>query len=85
MFAFFLHSTAFQDMNIARRFIQNEEYREQMKTILRQLDKFSDDKNTKYTKYTKYTQTEEPVYMTIGTQTDFSICDDDYIDVNNLS
>lgn len=92
MFAFFLHSTAIQDMNIVRRFIQNEECKEQMKIMLKQLDTYLQAKNAK-TFISKCIQTDMPSeaifflqdmsYMTVGTQTDFPIYDDDYIDVKN--
>jgi hypothetical protein len=92
MFAFFLHSTTVQDMNIVRRFIQNEECKEQMKMMLKQLDKYSQAKEAKAF-ISKCIQTDTPSetifflhdtpYMTVGTQTDFPIYDDDYIDVNN--
>jgi hypothetical protein len=92
MFAFFLHSTAMYDMNIARRFIQNEECKEQMKMMLKQLAKYSQAKDTK-TLISVYTQTDTPSdatffvrdipTFTVGTQTDFPLYDDDYIDVKN--
>ena len=96
MFAFFLHSSVVQDMNIVRRFIQNQETKEQMKIMLTQLDKYAKNKSAK-TFRTVDTQTDMPSEATFyimdipsnitfhkWTQTDMPIYDDDYIDVVNF-
>jgi hypothetical protein len=91
MFAFFLHSTAVQDINIVGRFMKSEDCKQQMKTILYQLDKYAKDKKAK-TYTSVYTQTDIPYKMNIplektftvvGMQTDFPSSDDDYIDIEN--
>ncbi len=71
--------------------MKNEECKQQMKSILYQLDKYTKGLTAKI--YTSiYTQTDIP-YMTnipveksftmVGTQTDFPLSDDDYIDIEN--
>jgi hypothetical protein len=91
MFAFFLHSTAMQDINIVGRFMKSEDCKQQMKTILCQLDKYAKGKKAK-TYTSVYTQTDisykmnipvEKTFTVVGMQTDFPSSDDDYIDIEN--